>query len=148
MARSLLVWQSTSIYVCEGTLKSDEYIKECLEKRLLKLYREHDVPPVFWPDLATIHYSRAAMAWYASSNVDVVPKNMNPPNTPELRNIEKYWALLKREVKKRCSAAENLKSFKEKVSRAAKAIGPSGVQSLMSSVQSRVRKFVRGDDLK
>jgi site-specific recombinase XerC len=74
-------------------------------------------------------------------------KNMNPPNTPEIRNIEKYWAKLKFEVKKRSSAAENLVSFKRKLNAAAKAIGRDGVQSLMGSTKNRVRKFSRGEDL-
>lgn len=154
-AKKYLIWQaicscgkSSSIYVCKGTMKSDEYLRECLKKRFLKLYRDHDIPPVFWPDLATIHYSRAVLEWFKANNIVYVEKEMNPPNCPQLRNIEKYWAKLKRIVKKKSTAAKDLPTFKRKVNAAAKAIGPEGVQSLMATVKARVRLFIRGQELK
>ena len=41
---------------------------------------------------------KKAMEWYAVNNVQVVPKDKNPRNTPELRPIEKYWAIVKRNL--------------------------------------------------
>lgn len=41
------------------------------------------------------------MVWYAANNVQVVPKDKYPPNTPELRSIEKKcWVIIKRNLKK------------------------------------------------
>ena len=40
------------------------------------------------------------MEWYAANNVQVMPKDKNPRNTPELRPIEKYWVIVKRNLKK------------------------------------------------
>ena len=52
------------------------------------------------------------MEWYAVNNVQVVPKDKNPPNTPELRPIEKYWAIVKRHLKKTQKAVMSEKQFK------------------------------------
>lgn len=154
-AKKYMIWQalctcgkSSSIYVCEGSMKAEEYLKECLQKRLLKLYQDHDIPPLFWPDLATIHYARSVMSWYEVNNIKFVPKTHNPPNTPEIRNIENYWSHLKRVLIKKFSAAVNLSSFKSKVVAAGKSFTREAVQSQMMSVQSRVRKFARGEPLK
>lgn len=61
-AKKHLIWQGicscgrrTQCYVVMGTLKSDEYIKECLQRRFLPLYQQHNIPPLFWLDLAAIH---------------------------------------------------------------------------------------------
>ena len=70
-------------------------LKECLQKRLLLLIKSHNNRPVFWPDLASIYYCKLAMEWYKKNNVKFVPKTENPPNCPELRVIEKYWAIIK-----------------------------------------------------
>lgn len=153
-AKKHLVWQAictcglrSTAYVVTGTLKSDEYIKECLEKRLLPLYRQHNVPPLFWPDLASIHYSRDAISWYEANQVAYVPKHRNPPNTPELRPIERYWAILKRIIKKRSSAALDIKSFKQKLTAAVKIIDIKVVQSLMRGLKGKVRRFGRGEEI-
>jgi hypothetical protein len=39
------------------------------------------------------------MKWYTENNVNVVPKCCNPLNCPELRGIERYWAIMKRKLK-------------------------------------------------
>ena len=46
-------------------INSDIYISECLEKKLLPFIREHhqDLNYIFWPDLASAHYSKATVAW-------------------------------------------------------------------------------------
>ena len=42
-----------------------------------------------------------------------MPKTENPPNCPELRVIEKYWAIIKRKMKKKQkSFSETLKILK------------------------------------
>ena len=153
-AKKYMIWQAicscgrrTSPYVITGTLKSSEYIKECLNKRLLPMYRQHNVSPLFWPDLASIHYSRDTISWYEENNVAFVRKIHNPPNSPELRPIERYWAILKRNVKKRSSAASDIKSFKNKLDGAIKSIDMKVVQNLMGGVKGKVRKFGRGEEI-
>ena len=66
--KKYMVWQAicscgkkSTSYVGKGTMKSSTYIKECLKKRLLPFIRSHSVSPLFWPDLASIHYSKEAL---------------------------------------------------------------------------------------
>lgn len=75
-------------YVARSSISSQNYIKECLEKRLLL-----NASSIFWPDLAPAHYSNLTMTWYRENNVNIVPKDMNPPNCQELRPIERFWAV-------------------------------------------------------
>lgn len=91
-----------------GTINSDIYIKECLQKRLLPFMRKHRVPTFFWPDLESCIYSKMALEWYKANNVTLVPKDANPPNCPELRPIEKYWALVKQTLKKTNQEANDI----------------------------------------
>lgn len=101
--KKFLVWQAicscgkrSQSFVTSGTINSEIYIKECLQKRLLPFLRSHNVPTFFWPDLASSHYSKATLKWYEDHGVDFVPKEANPPNCPELRPVERYWALIKK----------------------------------------------------
>ncbi|XP_055535517.1 uncharacterized protein LOC129724554 [Wyeomyia smithii] len=53
---------------------------------------------VFWPDLASAHYSKRSLEGVEQLNTDVVPKLANPPNVPKLRPIEDFWPSLKRKI--------------------------------------------------
>ena len=53
---------------------------------------------MFWPDLASTHYSKRSLEQMERLNIDVVPKSANPPNVPQLRPIENFWANLKRRI--------------------------------------------------
>ena len=61
--------------------------------------KKHEVPTFSWPDLATCHYSKMFIEWYQTNKVKFVPKDANPSNCPELRPIERYWALVKKTYK-------------------------------------------------
>jgi hypothetical protein len=72
-------------------IKSSIYIEECLEKRLLPFIHKHypDFNYLFWPDLASAHYSKETVAWM-EENVYFVEKSSNPPNVPQARPIENF----------------------------------------------------------
>jgi hypothetical protein len=76
------------------------YMKECLEKRILPIIRSHNVSVKFWPDLASCHYAKDTMNWYETNQVDAIPKTMNPPNCPQLRQIEQFWQSSKENSRK------------------------------------------------
>ena len=59
------------------------YINECLEKRLLPFIRKYhgDFNYLFWPDLASSHYSKGSLNWM-DEYVNYVDKEFNPPNVP------------------------------------------------------------------
>lgn len=143
-----MVWQAicsggrrSKSFVTSGTINSEVYIKECLKKRLLPLYKDHDHQPIFWPDLASCHYSNLTLQWYEANGVDVVPKRLNPPNVPKLRSIERFWAITKRFCKKIGSVAYNMTSFKAKQKRASEKVTEDIVRNLVAKVKLKVRKF-------
>jgi hypothetical protein len=80
-AKKYRIWQvicscglRSQAYVISGTLKSDEYIKECLKKIFLKLIRQHSFSSLFWPDFASIHHSHGTFSWYEANKVTFVEK--------------------------------------------------------------------------
>ena len=69
-AKRFLVWQAicecgerSSCFVITGTINTEIYIKECLKKRLLPFLRSHTGNPLFWPDLASCHYTGTTLNW-------------------------------------------------------------------------------------
>lgn len=148
--QKFLVWQAicscgrrSKSYIAKGSLKSSNYISECLEKRLLPFIRSHKKPTVFWPDLATIHYSSAVLEWYRVNEVNFVGKDENPPNCPHLRPVETYWALVKEKLRKSKKTAKNYNSFVHLWLKATKQVTDDVVTRLMRRVTSKVREFSR-----
>ncbi|XP_047996380.1 uncharacterized protein LOC125234214 [Leguminivora glycinivorella] len=119
-APKILVWQAicscglkSSSFFTTGTINGDVYRQECIKKRILPLYRRHALPPIFWPDLASAHYAKATLNLLDAENVSYIAKIMNPPNCPELRPIERYWANIKRYLLKKGAVADNEADFKQ-----------------------------------
>ena len=73
------------------------------------------------------------LKWYADYKVNFVPKMFNPPNTPELRPIEKYWAIMK--------TVEELKKVWVYMQ---KTVDSQVVQNLMAGVKAKMRAFAYG----
>lgn len=122
-AKKYLVWQAicscgkkSKSFITVGTINKDIYIKECLQKRLLPFIKEHisrtKKIPLFWPDLASAHYAKATIEWYTANNVRYVPRDCNPPNCPEIRPVERYWAIVKRRFKRSRKHANSIQHFK------------------------------------
>ena len=115
----ILVWQAicssglkSAPFVTRMTLISNLYITECIQKRLLSFINKHRKAVIFWPDLATIHYSKKKMKWYNQNAIEIVPKDANPLNSPEQRVIESYWALVKGILLKSNKSAKDDEEFK------------------------------------
>jgi len=146
--KRFMVWQAictcgfrSAVFVTEGTINGEIYVKECLQKRLLPLIRKHSTPAFFWPDLASCHYSKVAKEWFESNAVNLVPRECNPANCPELRPIERYWALIKRELKEMNVEAANIKDFREKWRIASKKIKESSIIALMGGIEEKLKAF-------
>lgn len=150
--KKYLIWQAICTcgkrsvpFVTTGTINGDIYRQECLKKRLLPFLRAHkgkgNASPLFWPDLATCHYARDTLNWYNDKNIRLVPREANPPNCPELRPIERYWAIIKGHLRKNKKIAKNVRHFKIlwKIG-ASKVLKPT-VQRMMGKVKGKVRKF-------
>lgn len=146
--KKYLVWQAicscglkSRVFVTTGTVNQQIYTQECLQKRLLPLLQQHNISTVFWPDLATSHYGKDAMKWYHDNGVNIVLKDSNPPNCPELRPIERYWGLVKRELKHIKSGTVDEKKFKLKWKKASDKIDERGVRTLMEGVKRKTKAF-------
>ena len=149
--KKYLVWQSicscgkrSQPFISTGTINQEIYLKECLQKRLLPLLKEHEassISTMFWPDLASCHHAKSVLEWYMTNKVNVVPKDQNPPNCPELRPIETYWAVIKKSLKNTKKEAKSLDDFKKKWKKATNTVSNETVQLMMSSVKRKVRQF-------
>lgn len=71
------------------------------------------MPKLFWSDLAAGHHYNVTTKWSKANKVDIIEKHMNPPNCPEVRPIERYWALMKIYLQKNTKAAISLADLKK-----------------------------------
>lgn len=153
-AKKVMIWQAICScgkrsfpFITSKTMTSNLYITECLQNRLLPLIRQHDAPIKFWPDLASCHYSRVVINWYKDNKVDVIPKFMNPPNCPEFRPIERYWAIMKRKLKNTGRTIKNEQAMLCCWNRYAKELTEEDVRNIMRSIKGKVRNFIRRNDM-
>lgn len=152
--KKLLIWQAicscgmkSKAFVTATTLTSNLYMKECLEKRLIPFIKRHKSSVKFWPDLASCHYSNATLGWYQENKVDLIPKGMNPPNVPEFRPIEKFWAIGKRKFKATRRTIRNEKDMLFAWTEAVNKIESSTVRTMMGTIKTKVRKFIRTGEI-
>lgn len=141
-AKKYLIWQGicswglkTDVFVTCDHMTSNLYMKECLEKRVLAFLRQHQGPVKFWPDLASCHYSRATQKWYQDNKIDFIPKNMNPPNCPDLRPIELFWATIKKKMFKNSGSVNSIEMMRQKWRKFAGELSETTVQKLMGSIK-------------
>lgn len=89
------MWQG--IIECVEMSRTDRYnewqnLRECLQRRLYSLIKQHIHGAICWLDLASCHYYNDQLEWYEKNNVTCVPKKINPSNCPENRPIQFFWA--------------------------------------------------------
>lgn len=149
-----MIWQGicscglkTKVFITSTTMNSKVYIEECLKKRILPFIRQHKTNVMFWPDLASCHYSKEVLEWYAANNVNFVAKEINPPNCPEFRPIEQYWAIVKRKLRGCGKEVTNAQQMRLKWNKFADTVSPATVQTMMASITSKVRQFVRSGEM-
>jgi len=154
--KKLLVWVAISekglsnyfIAPSGQAVDADVYVQKCLP-RMVRFIQEHhkNDQVVFWPDLASSHYSSKALEYLSDKNIEVVPKNYNPANCPELRPIEDFWSELKRIVYDKCWVADNLDQLRNRIEYAFKKVLPERVQNLARSTFRRIDETRRGNVL-
>jgi transposase len=126
----------------KNAINSHIYIEECLNKTLINFIDKYhsDGNDIFWPDLASSHYSNATQAEYVRLNIKVVPKSSNPPNVPQLRPIENFWSILKSKVYSKGWTADSIEELIERIKLKLKKMPINICQSLMSGLKTKVRK--------
>ncbi|CAF4523611.1 unnamed protein product [Rotaria magnacalcarata] len=92
----------SDVYIHRGkqAVLQTTYLKECINKGLLPFIEKyhHNGNYLFWPDLASAHYSNLVKERLHEKSVPLVARQDNPPNVPQARSIETVWALLERKV--------------------------------------------------
>ena len=150
----VLIWAAISsegisdpyISKSDNAINVNTYINECLKKRLLPFVREmhEDDNYVFWPDLASAHYAKKTQDWLKSENIEFVQKIQNPPNLPQARPIETFWAILSARVYSGGWSAKTtyqlIRRIKSKFNEI-KDNEPELVQTLMLKVKTKLRKI-------
>lgn len=141
-----LVWQAicqcgkkSSSFVTTGTINAEVYREECLKKRLIPFIKKHEGSTLFWPDLASAHYASTTLNLLRENNIEFVSKDNNPPNVPQCRPIEKYWALIKTNLRKSNQTSNDIKDFEKKWKDASKKITKTTVKNLMKDIRKKLR---------
>lgn len=147
----VLVWATisvqgvSSLYVQTNkgfAVNSDVYTTKCLPKMINFIKKKHkDDKIIFWPDLASCHYSEKTRKWLESKNVPFVAKVDNPPNVPQARPIEFFWSILNKYVYENGWQAKSAQELKSRITRCAKKIDVKVVQTMMSGVKRILRKI-------
>jgi hypothetical protein len=133
---------SDPLIMKSGSINASLYIKECLNNRLVEFIAKYhsDGKYIFWPDLATSHYANLTQAEYSRLKIKVVPKNLNPPNVPQVRPIERFWSILKRKVYFDGWEAESNDHLIRKIKKELNNMPKTVCQSLMNGLKTQVRK--------
>lgn len=139
-----LVWQAISShghrsqpFITTGqAITGALYLEHCIRERLLPFIDQHYQrgQVLFWPDLATAHYQKDVLAALQEYGIEVVPRNKNPPNIPQARPIERYWALVKQVYRGRKKPAKNLTSFKLMFNNDSRKVSDESVLRLMDNI--------------
>lgn len=134
----------SSPFVCPRrcAIDGDIYREKCIRKRLVPFLHTHhaDGDYFFWPDLATAHYANDTVRWYNELGIKFIPKNVNPPNVPQLRPIEDFWGVLKQLVYANGWEANSENQLIRRIKRKLLDIGEDTRQSLFLKVKSNIRK--------
>ena len=67
---------------------------------------------------------------------------MNPPNCPQFRPIEKYWAIVRGILKRTKGSAKNDVDLRSKWNRSASEVSKDVVQNLMGGIALRAQKYL------
>ncbi|CAF1545563.1 unnamed protein product [Adineta ricciae] len=90
--QNVVIWMAISskdvynVYVHKSKqgMNQDVYLNECINKRLLPFVEKHTSNGnyLFWPDLASAHYSKSVQACLSEKDVPFVIRKNNSPNVP------------------------------------------------------------------
>jgi transposase len=149
----VMIWMAMSskgisdIYVHNSKQGFDQqmYLKECISKRLLPFIDGHhsDGNYLFWPDLASTHYSNVVQKHFNDKNVPFISRADNPPNTPQARPIERVWSVLEQKMYANNWEAKNKDHLLRRIKQMAKELDQKMLQNMMKGVKKRLRRLWR-----
>lgn len=112
----------------EGT-----YLNECIIQRLMPFITTHHNKEkvLFWPDLASSHYSDSVRRYLKENDVEFVPRDFNPQNCPQTCPIETLWSILKNMVYDEGWEAKTVNQMQRRIVQKLKQIDITVVQSML-----------------
>ena len=100
-------------YALNALTYSSEYIEIRLNPFIDKNYDNKRY--LFWPDGASAHYASTTIKKFDELQIKYVKKDENPPNIPQLRPIERFWAHLKAKVYSNGWETDDIKTLKLRI---------------------------------
>ena len=123
-------------------INSDVYVPKYLPKLFAFIRKYHDQDNyVFWPDLASSHYSKVSIEWLQQHNIPFVPKAVNPPNVPKARPIEDFWSILADKVYNGGWTPTNHQELINRIKQQFQTIDFKVVENMMKSIRTKLRKI-------
>ena len=127
------------------SMNNEIYREKCLTE-VLKFIDKHYASrddAIFWPDLATCHYHKKNLEWMNENGLHFVPKEENPPNAPQIRPIEKYWALLKQKTYEGNWSAKTPDQLAARIKKCAKLLPQETIIKMFDNLKEKVHKASR-----
>jgi transposase len=127
----------------QQAINGSTYFNECIVKRLMPFINKHHLKEkvLFWPDLASSHYSKIVTRYLDENNVEFVDRQFNPQNCPQARPIETLWSLLKNMVYDKGWEATNIDQLQRRITQKMKEIDIKVVQAMFSGIRKQLRKI-------
>ena len=125
------------------TINEKTYLEECIIKPLVPFidsYQDKD-KTLFWPDLASSHYSNIVTSYLSRNGIQFVDRYMNPENCPQSRPIETLWSILKNMLYDQGWGAKNIDHLKRRKQQKIKETDIDVVQSKFSGIRKQLRKI-------
>ncbi|CAF1531164.1 unnamed protein product [Adineta ricciae] len=119
------------------------YLNECVIKRLMPFINEHHLKEnvLFWPDLASSHYSNTVTRYLDQNNVEFVDRQFIPQNCPQARPIESLWSILQTMVYDKGWEAKNINQLERRIRQKIKEIDIKVVQVMFLGIRRQLRKI-------
>ena len=127
----------------QQAINEKTYLKECIVKRLIPFIRAYHLNDkvLFWPDLASSHYSNMVTSYLDQNNIQFVDRHFNPQNCPQTRPIETVWSILKNMVYDQEWEAKNINQLKRRIMQKIKKIDINLVQTMFLHIKKQLRKI-------
>jgi hypothetical protein len=125
-----------------GAVNSKIYKELCIRERLFPFIKKFhfDEKYIFWPDLASSHYSKETLSTLRELGIRTVPKDENPPCAPQIRRIEQFWGELKRRVYANDWQAFSKPQLESRIKYILKTFDKKYFFNLMSNAKTLVRR--------
>ena len=147
----ILVWiaistngvSSSSSAKQKQAINEKTYFKECIVKRLIPFINSYHLKEevLFWPDLASSHYSSLATSCLGQNDIQFVGKHFHPQNCSQARPIETLWSILKNMVYDQGWEARNIDQLKRRIMKKIKEININVVQAMFADIKKQLRKI-------